>query len=58
MILPETTGDKLLLDHGRVVGVRTGDKGAGRDGEPLGNFEPGADSPRASPCSRREPRAT
>ena len=43
MILPETTGDKLLLDHGRVVGVRTGDKGRGRDGEPLGNFEPGAD---------------
>jgi electron-transferring-flavoprotein dehydrogenase len=43
MILPETTGDKLLLDHGRVAGVRTGDKGRGRDGEPLGNFEPGVD---------------
>jgi electron-transferring-flavoprotein dehydrogenase len=25
MILPETPGQKLLLDHGRVVGVRTGD---------------------------------
>ena len=43
MILPETAGQKLLLEHGRVVGVRTGDKGRGRDGEPLGNFEPGVD---------------
>jgi electron-transferring-flavoprotein dehydrogenase len=42
-ILPETTGYKLLVQHGRVVGVRTGDKGRGREGEPLGNFEPGAD---------------
>ena len=43
MILPETAGRQLLLEHGRVVGVRTGDKGRGREGEPLGNFEPGAD---------------
>ena len=43
MILPETTGQTLLVDHGRVVGVRTGDKGRGRDGEPLSNFEPGVD---------------
>jgi electron-transferring-flavoprotein dehydrogenase len=43
MILPETTGEQLLLDHGRVVGVRTGDKGRGREGEPLGNYEPGVD---------------
>jgi len=42
-ILPETVGEKLLVSHGRVLGVRTGDKGRGRDGEPLGNFEPGAD---------------
>jgi electron-transferring-flavoprotein dehydrogenase len=42
-ILPETTAEKLLVQHGRVVGVRTGDKGRGRDGEPLGNYEPGAD---------------
>ena len=27
----------------RVVGVRSGDKGRGKDGEPLGNFEPGTD---------------
>jgi len=43
MILPETAGEKLLVDHGRVVGVRTGDKGRGREGEQLGNFEPGVD---------------
>ncbi|HET9675598.1 MAG TPA: electron-transfer flavoprotein:ubiquinone oxidoreductase [Gaiellaceae bacterium] len=43
MILPETSATKLLVDHGRVVGVRTGDKGRGRDGEPLPNFEPGSD---------------
>ena len=43
MILPETAAQKLLVSHGRVVGVRTGDKGANRDGEPMGNFEPGAD---------------
>ena len=42
-ILPETVGEQLLVDGGRVVGVRTGDKGQGRDGEPLGNFEPGSD---------------
>jgi electron-transferring-flavoprotein dehydrogenase len=43
MILPETAATKLLVEHGRVVGVRTGDKGRGRDGEPLPNFEPGSD---------------
>ena len=26
-----------------MVGVRSGDKGRGKDGEPLGNFEPGTD---------------
>jgi electron-transferring-flavoprotein dehydrogenase len=43
MILPETTASKLLVSHGRVVGVRTGDKGRGRAGEALGNLEPGSD---------------
>jgi electron-transferring-flavoprotein dehydrogenase len=43
MILPETAAQKLLVSHGRVVGVRTGDKGRGREGQELGNFEPGAD---------------
>jgi electron-transferring-flavoprotein dehydrogenase len=42
-ILPETAAEKLLVSHGRVVGVRTGDKGRGRNGEQLGNFEPGSD---------------
>jgi electron-transferring-flavoprotein dehydrogenase len=40
-ILPETSGAALLVDHGRVTGIRTGDKGRGKQGEPLGNFEPG-----------------
>jgi electron-transferring-flavoprotein dehydrogenase len=43
MILPETVGERLLESDGRVVGVRTGDKGRGRHGEELGNFEPGSD---------------
>jgi electron-transferring-flavoprotein dehydrogenase len=42
-ILPETAAEKLLVADGRVRGVRTGDKGRGRDGQPLPNFEPGAD---------------
>jgi electron-transferring-flavoprotein dehydrogenase len=43
MILPETAAQKLLVSHGRVVGVRTGDKGRGREGGELGNFEAGSD---------------
>jgi electron-transferring-flavoprotein dehydrogenase len=42
-ILPETAGERLLVQHGRVVGVRTGDRGRGRNGQPLGTFEPGSD---------------
>jgi electron-transferring-flavoprotein dehydrogenase len=42
-ILGETTADKLLVEDGRVAGVRSGDKGRGRQGEELSNFEPGAD---------------
>ena len=42
-VLPETSADRLLVEHGRVVGIRSGDKGRGREDEPLGNFEPGAD---------------
>ena len=43
-ILPETSGYKLLVDDSdKVIGVRTGDKGRGRDGQELGNFEPGSD---------------
>jgi electron-transferring-flavoprotein dehydrogenase len=43
MILPETAAVKLLVDGARVRGVRTGDKGRGRKGEELANFEQGAD---------------
>jgi electron-transferring-flavoprotein dehydrogenase len=43
MILSETSAVKLLVADGRVQGIRTGDKGRGRDGEELPNFEPGAD---------------
>jgi electron-transferring-flavoprotein dehydrogenase len=43
MIVPETAATKLLLNGARVVGIRTGDKGRGRDGDELPNFEPGSD---------------
>jgi electron-transferring-flavoprotein dehydrogenase len=43
MLLPETAAEKLLVSDGRARGVRTGDKGRGRDGQALGNFEPGSD---------------
>jgi electron-transferring-flavoprotein dehydrogenase len=43
MILPETSATKVLYADGRVRGVRTGDRGRGREGEQLGNFEPGSD---------------
>jgi electron-transferring-flavoprotein dehydrogenase len=42
-VLPETSAETLLVDGGRVLGVRTGARGRGRDGEQLANFEPGSD---------------
>ena len=42
-VLPETAATKVLVEHGRVVGIRTGDRGRGREGEPLATFEPGSD---------------
>ena len=42
-VLPETDAQKLLVADGRVHGIRTGDKGLGRDGRPAGAHEPGAD---------------
>jgi electron-transferring-flavoprotein dehydrogenase len=42
-VLTETAATQLVVDDGRVVGVRSGDKGRGKDGEPLSNFEPGTD---------------
>ncbi len=40
-MLPETDAQKLIVDQGRVLGVVTGDKGRGKEGEELGTFEPG-----------------
>ncbi len=42
-ILGETAAAQLLVEDGVTVGIRTGDKGRGRSGEELGNFEPGSD---------------
>ncbi len=42
-VLPETDAQKLLVADGRVHGIRTGDKGLGRDGKPVGAYEPGSD---------------
>lgn len=36
-------GQTVLFDGDRVIGVRTGDRGLGKDGKPKGAFEPGAD---------------
>ena len=58
-ILPETPPTKLLVTDGRVRGVRTGDRGRGRNGEELPELRAGrrTSSP-ASPCSPRGRRAT
>jgi electron-transferring-flavoprotein dehydrogenase len=42
-VLPETDAQKLLVADGRVHGIRTGDKGLGRDGRPLGVYEAGSE---------------
>ncbi len=42
-VLAETVGAKLLVEDGKVVGVRTGDKGRDKSGGEKGNFEPGSD---------------
>ncbi len=42
-VLTETAASQLIVEDGAVVGVRSGDKGRGKDGEPLSNFEPGTD---------------
>ncbi len=42
-MLTETAASQLIVEDGRVCGVRSGDKGRGKDGEPMGNFEPGTD---------------
>jgi electron-transferring-flavoprotein dehydrogenase len=42
-VLTETSASQLIVDDGRVQGIRSGDKGRGKDGEPQRNFEPGTD---------------
>lgn len=42
-VFPEFPAFRVLLEDGRVVGVRTGDKGIGKNGQPKGNYEPGVD---------------
>jgi electron-transferring-flavoprotein dehydrogenase len=42
-ILSETAATKLLVEDRVVKGIRSGDRGRGKEGEELGNFEPGSD---------------
>jgi electron-transferring-flavoprotein dehydrogenase len=42
-LLTETAATQLIVEDGAIVGVRSGDKGRGKEGEELGNFEPGTD---------------
>src|SRR6476659_8091941 len=42
-VLTETSATQLIVEDGAVVGVRSGDKGRGKEGEPLATFEPGTD---------------
>jgi electron-transferring-flavoprotein dehydrogenase len=42
-LLTETAATQLIVSDDAVVGVRSGDKGRGKDGEELGNFELGTD---------------
>ena len=42
-VLAETAASALIVERGRVVGVRSGDRGRGRQGEPLASFAPGTD---------------
>ncbi|HWC77086.1 MAG TPA: NAD(P)/FAD-dependent oxidoreductase, partial [Blastocatellia bacterium] len=42
-IFPEFPGWEMLYEGHSVTGVRTGDKGIDKNGEPKGNYEPGVD---------------
>ncbi len=42
-IFPEFPATRVLIEEGRVVGVRTGDKGIDKLGQPKPNYEPGVD---------------
>ncbi|MEN8150136.1 MAG: electron transfer flavoprotein-ubiquinone oxidoreductase [Planctomycetota bacterium] len=42
-VFPEFPGSELLIEDGKVVGVRTGDRGIDRHGEKKPTYEPGID---------------
>jgi electron-transferring-flavoprotein dehydrogenase len=42
-IFPEFPAALALVEEGRVIGVRTGDRGRDREGRPKQNYEPGID---------------
>jgi electron-transferring-flavoprotein dehydrogenase len=42
-LFAEFAASRVLIEDGRVVGVRTGDKGIDKNGQPKANFEPGVD---------------
>lgn len=42
-LFPEFPATRVLVEDGRVVGVRTGDKGIDKNGQPKPNYEPGVD---------------
>jgi electron-transferring-flavoprotein dehydrogenase len=42
-LFPEFPATRVLVENDRVVGVRTGDKGIDKNGQPKPNFEPGVD---------------
>ena len=42
-LFAEFAAARVLVENGRVVGVRTGDKGIDRNGQPKANFEAGVD---------------
>ncbi len=44
LIATETPAATPLVENGRLLGVRTGDKGIGKNGEKKGTYQPGADA--------------
>ena len=42
-LFAEFAASRVLVENGRVVGVRTGDKGIDKNGQPKPNYEPGVD---------------
>jgi electron-transferring-flavoprotein dehydrogenase len=42
-LFAEFAASRVLIEDGRVVGVRTGDKGIDKYGQPKANYEPGVD---------------